>query len=44
MKTRNLSYESKFRKYLFSFSFEEHKQICKNINVKPVEGGRDEHK
>ena len=35
MKQRNLEYEKRFRKYLFSFSFEKHKEICKNINVKP---------
>jgi hypothetical protein len=34
MKQRNLSYEDKFRKYLFSFDLETHKEICKNINVK----------
>ena len=34
MKTRNLEYEKKFRKYLYSFDFETHKDICKNINVK----------
>jgi len=35
MKTRNLEYEKKFRTYLFSFDFEKHKEICKNLNVKP---------
>ena len=35
MKERNIEYENKFRKYLFSFSLENHKEICKNINVKP---------
>jgi len=34
-KERNLEYEKKFRKYLFSFDLEKHKEICKNINVKP---------
>ena len=34
MKQRSLKYENKFRAYLFSFSFEEHKNICANINVK----------
>jgi hypothetical protein len=33
MKKRNLEYEEKFRAYLFSFNFETHKEICKNINV-----------
>ena len=33
IKKRNLEYENKFRKYLFSFDFETHKGICKNINV-----------
>lgn len=33
MKKRSLNYENKFRKYLFSFPYEEHKEICKNINV-----------
>lgn len=32
-KIRNLEYEKKFRAYLFSFDYETHKQICKNINV-----------
>jgi len=32
-KKRSLEYERKFRKYLFSFDFETHKEICKNINV-----------
>ena len=35
MKERNLSYEEKFRKYLFSFDLDKHKEICENINVKP---------
>ncbi len=35
MKERSLKYEVKFRKYLFSFDFETHKEICKNLNVKP---------
>lgn len=35
MKKRSLKYEERFRKYLFSFDFETHKQICKEINVKP---------
>jgi len=38
MKKRSLKYEQKFRKYLYSFDFETHKRICKNINVKPNEG------
>jgi len=33
MKKRNLEYEDKFRKYLFSFDLETHLKICKNINV-----------
>lgn len=33
LKKRSLKYEEKFRKYLFSFDFETHKEICKNINV-----------
>lgn len=33
MKKRSLNYENKFRKYLYSFSYEEYKEICKNINV-----------
>jgi len=40
MKTRNLIYEKKFRAYLFSFDFETHKEICKNINVIPSTGGK----
>jgi len=32
-KERNLEYENKFRAYLFSWDFETHKKICKNINV-----------
>lgn len=32
-KTRSLEYENKFMKYLFSFDYETHKDICKNINV-----------
>jgi hypothetical protein len=36
MKQRNLNYELQFRRYLFSFDFETHKQICKNINVRPI--------
>lgn len=40
IKKRSLPYEVKFRKYLFSFDFKTHKEICKNINVKPnVKGG-----
>ncbi len=34
MKKRNLEYEAKFRSYLFSFDLENHKDICKNINVR----------
>jgi len=34
MKERNLEYEKKFRKYLYSFDFEKHKKICENINLK----------
>lgn len=34
MKERNLEYEAKFRSYLFSFDLENHKDICKNINVR----------
>ena len=34
MKQRNLSYEQKFRKYLYSFDFDTHKKICSNINLK----------
>ena len=34
MKKRSLKYENTFRKYLFSFDLETHKEICKNINVK----------
>lgn len=33
MKTRNLEYERKFRKYLFSFDLKTHLEICENINV-----------
>ena len=39
MKPRNLQYEQKFRAYLFSGGFERHKEICKNINVKPIRNG-----
>jgi len=35
LKKRNLEYEKKFRSYLFSMDFKTHKEICKNINVKP---------
>jgi len=35
MKGRNLEYENKFRRYLFSMTFKIHKEICENINVKP---------
>jgi len=35
MKARNIEYEKKFRSYLFSGCFERHKEICKNINIKP---------
>ena len=35
MHKRNLEYEAKFRSYLFSFDLENHKDICKNINVRP---------
>lgn len=38
MNKRNLEYKKKFRKYLFSFDFETHKEICKNINVNHKEG------
>ena len=34
MKKRSLDYENKFKKYLFSFDFETHKEICNEINVK----------
>ncbi len=37
MKKRSLKYEEKFRAYLFSFDFETHKEICKEINVKHKE-------
>jgi len=33
MKERSEKYEQKFRKYLYSFDWETHKEICKNINV-----------
>ncbi len=33
-KERNLKYELRFRKYLYSFDFDKHKDICKNINLK----------
>lgn len=39
MNKRSLFYEKQFRTYLFSFDFETHKAICKNINVKAIEGG-----
>ena len=39
MRERNLEYEKKFRAYLFSFDFETHKEICKNINVRVVGEG-----
>ena len=39
MKHRNLEYEKKFRTYLFSFGFETHEKICKNINVN-AKGGK----
>lgn len=35
MKQRSLEYEKRFRKYLFSFDFETHKEICKNIGLRP---------
>jgi len=35
MKKRSLEYEKRFRKYIYSFDLETHKEICKNINVKP---------
>jgi len=35
MKERNKIYEKKFRTYLFSFDLDTHKEICKNLNVKP---------
>jgi ribosomal protein S13 len=34
MKQRSLEYEEKFKKYLFSFDFKIHNEICKNINVR----------
>ena len=37
MKKRSLEYEAKFRKYLYSFDLETHKEICKNINLKSNE-------
>ena len=40
MKTRNLNYEDKFKKYLFSFDLKIHKEICKYINVKHNQGGK----
>ena len=40
MKKRNLEYEKKFRKYLFSFDFQIHKEICKNINVRDNQKGK----
>ena len=42
MKKRNIDYENKFRKYLFSFDFETHNKICKNINVVPNKGANYE--
>ena len=41
MKERNLSYEQKFRKYLFSFDFETHKEICNNLNVRHNQESQD---
>lgn len=38
IKKRNLEYEKKFRKYLFSFDFDTHKEICESINVKAKMG------
>ncbi len=35
MEKRNLDYEKKFRAYLFSGCIESHKEIFKEINVKP---------
>jgi hypothetical protein len=35
---RNLGYEDKFRAYLFNGDFERHKEICKRINVRPIQG------
>lgn len=34
MKVRSLEYERRFRKYLFSFSFEDHKKICESIGLR----------
>lgn len=41
MKTRNKIYEDKFRKYLFSFDWKTHKQICENLNVKHNQGDEE---
>lgn len=38
MKQRNLEYEQKFKSYLFSFNFETHKKICRDINIKHNQG------
>ena len=35
MKERNLEYERKFKAYLFNGDLDRHKDICKNLNVKP---------
>lgn len=39
MKQRSLKYEEQFKKYLFSFDLDTHKQICENINVKHKQNG-----
>ena len=33
IKKRCLSYEMKFRKYIYSFDLDTHKKICENINL-----------
>lgn len=37
IKKRSLIYEVKFRKYLFSFDYETHKQILNNLHIKTCE-------
>jgi len=44
MKQRNTEYEQKFKKYLFSFDFKTHLEICKNINVHTILPDKEKRK
>ena len=41
MKERSLLYELKFKRYIYSFDFKTHKEICENIQLRHTQGRED---